>query len=265
MKQRTSNPRQFLLARSLATAAVAVLIVTSIAACGSNDDSDVTPAATTTSAAEGSAAPGKSDQVTLHGNLTLDSTPLEARFLGVRVMRDGLSAACQNNIPAVTGGRYEIDVASDAEVRGCGVPGAELLLWTFVDDTYYFATTTEPWPGTARTVPFDAAFSSDTPQGAGSPVTEFKGRLFAADGTRLPAGTVVEAFVEDVRCGVTSLRTGDVSEGLYTLVVAGPDAVGGCAPNATLTFRLDEQPAVESAINDLGSGSRGHELDLTVK
>jgi hypothetical protein len=265
MKQPPSRVRHSRSARLIAGAA-AILIFVSIAACDSDDGGDATPA-TPTATKDGTATPdaNENDELTLHGNLTLDGAPLEARFLGVRVLRDGLSSACQNNIPEVIGGRYEIDVATDAEVRGCGAPGAQLLLWTFVDDTYYFATTTAPWPASGSVLPFDAAFASDMAQGASTPVTEFKGRLFAADGTRLPPGTVVEAFVEDVRCGVTSLRPGDVSEGLYTLVVAGPDSIAGCAANATLTFRLDAKPAAETAVNDLGSGSGGHELDLTVK
>jgi hypothetical protein len=210
--------------------------------------------------------PGAADRATLLGALTLDGAPLEAQFLGVRVVRDGLSTACQYTIPAVTQGRYEVMVVADAEVRGCGAPGAELLLWTFAGDRFLFSEATAPWPGAGGTATFDASFSSDAPEGAGQPVTEFKGHLFDRDGGALPGGTVVEAFVGDVRCGITSLRYGDASEGYYTLIVAGPESVARCAEGASLTFRLDGQPAVETAVNDLGRGDGDRpDLDLTLK
>jgi len=157
------------------------------AACDADDDNaaDPSPPATIVNDAAG--------PLTLEGVLTLDGQPLEAVFLGARVIRDGLVGACQLEIPRVTQGRYEIDVASDAQVRGCGAPGAEVLLWTFVDDGYLFSTETAPWPDESSVVAFDGEFSSEAPDGASEPVTEFKGHLFAADGAALPAGTVVEA------------------------------------------------------------------------
>jgi len=209
--------------------------------------------------------PGVGQQVTLQGTLTLDGVPLETDFLGARVVRDGLTAACQNEIPAVAQGRYEITVAADAEVRGCGVPGAELLLWAFVGDTFVFSADTLPWPGDGATTTFDAGFSAAAPEGASLPATELKGLLFERDGGRLPAGTVVEAYAGDTLCGVTSLRHGGVTEGYYTLIVAGPDAVAGCDEGATLTFRLDGQPATETAINDLRRDDGGHELNLSLR
>jgi hypothetical protein len=208
-------------------------------------------------------APAAGHPLTLRGALTLDGRPLEAEFLGARVLSDGLTGACQLEIPRVTQGGYEIDVASDAQVRGCGQPGADVLLWTFVADRYLFSTETAPWSDESSVVAFDGEFSSEAPDGASEPVTEFKGHLFAADGSALPAGTVVEAFADDVRCGVTSLRPPEATEGFYTLIVAGPESISGCASDATLAFRLDGEPAAETAINDLGSGGRGHELDLT--
>jgi len=228
------------------------------AACDADDDNaaDPSPPATIVNDVAG--------PLTLEGVLTLDGQPLEAEFLGARVIRDGLVGACQLEIPRVTQGRYEIDVASDAQVRGCGASGAEVLLWTFVDDGYLFSTETAPWPDESSVVAFDGEFSSEAPDGASEPVTEFKGHLFAADGSALPAGTVVEAFADDVRCGVTSLRPPEATEGFYTLIVAGPESISGCASDATLAFRLDGEPAAETAINDLGSGGAGHELNLTL-
>ncbi len=204
--------------------------------------------------------------MTLHGRLTLDGAPFDAEFLGVRVIRDGLATACQYTIPAVTQGRYEVEVVPDEEVRGCGAPGAAVLLWVFARDGFLFSEGTAPWPENGATTTFDTSFSSTAPAGASFPVTEFKGHLFDREGTPLPSGTVIEAYVDKVRCGVASLRYGDAVERFYTLIVAGPQSVSGCRDGATLAFRLNGKSAVETAINDLGrDGSRGHELNLTLK
>lgn len=236
-------------------AAAAIATAALSAACDADDADDA--------GGPSPVAPAAGHPLTLRGALTLDGRPLEAEFLGARVLRDGLTGACQLEIPRVTQGVYEIDVASDAQVRGCGEPGADVLLWTFVDGQYLFSTETARWNDDASSVSFDGEFRTDRPEGASLPVTEFKGHLFDADGARLPAGTVVEAFVGDVRCGMTSLRPEEETEGFYTLIVAGPDSVSGCASDETLAFRLDGKPAAETAINDLESGGRGHELDLT--
>lgn len=257
------RPRLLLLA-ALTTAATML----ATAGCGDENDaeSDTATATDPPVATATASAPGADQRATLSGRLLLDGFPLQADFLGVRVVRDGLTAACQNTIPEVVDGRYETSVASDAEVRGCGAPGAELFLWTFVDDTYLFSNKTLPWPGSAAPATFDATFSSATPEGASTPVTEFKGNLFDRDANPLPSGTVVEAYAGDVLCGVTSLRYGDDVERLYTLIVAGPEAVPGCAKGATLSFRLDGVPAQPTAINDLGAGgNQDGELDLTAQ
>jgi hypothetical protein len=158
-----------------------------------------------------------------------------------------------------------IGVAADTEVRGCGASGGEVLLWVYVNDRYFFSEQTHPWQPGDQTVTFDASFSSSEPLGASTRVTEFKGHLFDRDGSELPGGTVIEAYAGETRCGVTSMRPGGVTEGLYTLIVAGPEAVPACAEGATLTFRLDGEAAIETAVNDLGAGSEGHELDLTLR
>lgn len=204
-------------------------------------------------------------RVTLSGQLTLDGAPAESRFLGVRVVRDGLSAACQQTIPAVTGGRYEIAVLADPDQRGCGAPSASIVLWIYGNETFIFSRESVSWPAGGGTLAFDATFSSADPGGATKPVTEFKGHLFDRDGTPLPSGTVVEAFVGDVRCGITSLRAGDENERFYTLIVAGPESVPGCAAGAQLSFRLDSREAAQTAVNNLRGDDGGSEIDLTVK
>lgn len=98
------------------------------------------------------------------------------------------------------------------------------------------------WPSEGGAAAFDAAFSTADPNGATKPVTEFKGHLFDRDGSPLPSGTVVEAYVGDVRCGLTSLRAG-----------------------AQLSFRLDGREASQTAVNNLRGDAGGSEIDLTVK
>ncbi len=249
------------------TLVFAALLALAAGAC--NDDQLASPPAAATSIAVATATrvPGADERATFRGELTLDGAPLEADFLGVRVMHDGLATACQITIPAVTQGRYEIAVAADAEARGCGASGAEVLLWVHVNDTFTFSTQTAPWPGSGNVATFDASFSSAAPEGASKPVTEIKGHSFDGTGIELPAGTVIEAFVGEVRCAVASLRpdNGDDVGRWFTLIVAGPESVSGCAQDATLTFRLDGEPAAETAINDLALGSDGHELNLTVR
>ena len=245
--------------------AVAAVVVLVAAACGDSNDGPSTVVTATSAATSTANVPGADERATLTGSLTLDGEPLETEFLGARVIRDGLATACQYAIPPITGGRYAIEIVSDTEVRGCGAPGAEVLLWTFAGDTYYFATEKAPWPGNDAEATFDATFSSSAPDGASTPVTEMKGHLFDREARELPGGTVIEAYAGEVLCGVTSLRYGDAVERFYTLIVAGPDAVPGCAEGATLTFTIDGAPAVETAVNDLGGGSAGRELDLTLR
>ncbi len=248
------------------TIVLGAAILLAATACGGQAQDAASKTATSTPvAADPATVPGADERVTLRGTLTLGGAPLEAEFLGVRVIRGGLAAACQSTIPTVTQGLYEIKVVADAEVRGCGAPGAELLLWVFAKDSFIFSNQTTPWPVSGATATFDASFSSGAPEGSSKPVTEFKGHLFDRDGTNLPGGTTIEASAGDVLCGVTSLRYGDGFEGYYTLIVAGPEDIPGCAEGASLTFRLNGKLAVETALNDLGHGSEGHELDLTVE
>jgi hypothetical protein len=210
--------------------------------------------------------PGVAERVTLSGNLTLDGVPLETQFLGARVMREGRVAACQDAIPAVIGGEYELPVAAAAEVRGCGVPGAEIVLWAHVsDDLFVFSNETIAWPGDGGEAKFDATFSLADPAGATGPVTELKGLLFDADGKMLPGGSVVEAFIGETLCGETSLRHADATEGYYTLIVVGPQSIPACAEGASIAFRIDGAPADGTAVNDLGAGTNGEEVNLTLR
>jgi len=251
--------------RALITASAAIAaLALALAACNGSDHSPAHAPGAAPSTAPATTSthrpPGIERQATLHGALTLDGAPLDARFLGARVVRDGRSAACQDIIPAVDGGRYEITIAADAEVRGCGLDGAAIVLWTFVDDRFLFTSTLAPWPGDGVRATFDASFSTAAPLGATTPVTEFKGHLFDASGAPLDAGTVIQAHINGRVCGTTSLRQ---RAGWFTMIVAGPDAVPGCDAGVPISFTLDGRPAAETMLNTPGA-HRDAEQDLTL-
>jgi hypothetical protein len=167
---------------------------------------------------------------------------------------------CQYTLTAVRNGRYEITVLADTEASGCGAKGAEIILWTFVQDERLHSEAV-PWPGDARTASFDATFSTGSPDGAAAPTASaFVGEVYDERGRHLPPGTRIEAYVGDARCGVASVRrTGSFSG--YTLTVVGPDSVAGCDPGATLTFRIDGRPAANTAVNERG-GEPSLDLNL---
>jgi hypothetical protein len=249
--------------RLLLAGMVAVSLLAS--GCSDADDDETAPVPTASAPSSGpTTVPGANARATLHGFLTVDGAPLDADFLGVRVIRDGLAAACQGSIPVVAAGTYDVEVVTDDEVRGCGTEGADLLLWTYVGDQFLYAMETVPWPGDGKAANFNATFSTSAPLGAGKPVTQIKGLLFDGEGNSLPDGSVVEAYVGDELCGVTSLPYGGVTEGYYTLAVAGPDAVPDCTQGATINFRVNDRPAEETAVNDLSTSARGQEINLTV-
>jgi hypothetical protein len=209
---------------------------------------------------EAKTVPGAHDRVVVRGSLTLDGAPFDARFLGAVVRRNGLITPCQSTLPSVEGGRYEITVVADAEQSGCGVQGAEILLWTNVQNQTLYSREAVAWPGNGGTTSFDASFSPSAPNGAAPPRLEVGGEVFERDGRHLPPGTRIEAYVGNTRCGVATVRrTGSFSG--YSLDVVGPDSVPGCDRGATLTFRINGRPAANTAVNEPG---RGSSLDLTL-
>jgi pimeloyl-ACP methyl ester carboxylesterase len=206
---------------------------------------------------EADAVPGAADRVLVHGGLTLDGAPFDARFLGAIVRRGGLVTPCQYTLTSVDSGRYEIKVLADAEASGCGAPAAEILLWTFARSQRLFSRESLPWPGDGATATFDASFSVSAPDGGAPPTTDFIGEVFRRDGERLPPGTRIEAYAGDVRCGVASTRrTGNYSG--YILSVVGSESVAGCDREGKLTFRIDGQRAT-------GTPGGGHTLDLILR
>jgi pimeloyl-ACP methyl ester carboxylesterase len=210
----------------------------------------------------GDSVTGARDRAVLRGHLRVDGAAVDAQFLGAVVLRDGLSAPCQLELPPVVNGAYEITVAADAEIRGCGGPRARVALWTYVRGQQLFSGETVPWPGNGMRAGFDATFSSAMPHGVVPQMTDFSGGVYHANGRHLPPGTRVDAFVERTLCGVGSVRRTGSFLG-YILHVAGPESVPGCAWDARIDFRIDGRPAAESGIN--GTSPSGGLTDLTVR
>ena len=86
----------------------------------------------------------------------------------------------------------------------------------------------------------------------------FAGEVFDQRGRRQPPGTRVEAYIGTIRCAVASIRrTGNFTG--FSIDVVGPDSVRGCTLGATITFRVNGQRAVETAVNE-----PGHEASLNL-
>ena len=204
---------------------------------------------------EANDAPGAVDRVVARGTFTLDGAPLNARFLGAVVRKDGFTTPCQYNIPEVRDGRYEITIYAATESAGCGQPGAEVYFWTNTGGETMHTSEPLPWPGNGADATFDATFSTSAPGGAVPPVVQFFGDLYDRDAHRLPSGTRVEAYIGDVLCGVASTRYTGSFIG-YILSVAGPDSVAGCALGATITFRVEGRHALQTAVNDSATQQR---------
>jgi hypothetical protein len=200
------------------------------------------------------------ERVVVRGHATLDGEPFDGQFLGAAVRDDGLVTPCQYSLPRVENGLYVIEVMSAAMASGCGVPGSEILLWTFSAETQYFSTDAVPWPADGRPTTFDARFTTTAPNGAAPPRTEFAGRVFDHDGRTLPDGTRVEAYVGDTLCGVASVRTSGDFTG-FSMSVVGSESVSGCEDGGTVMFRVDGRQAITTAVNDFRSVPS---LDLTL-
>jgi hypothetical protein len=245
-----------------------VAVVFAVAGCDGNDEAEPTRPTTSVSAAttsEPNEVADTRDRVVVRGRATLDGAPFDAEFLGAVVRRGGLVTPCQGALPPIERGEYEIPVLAETEGRGCGAPGAEILLWTFTADTKIFSRGAARWPATGDATEFDASFSTATPNGDAPAMSEFSGEVFDRNGRRLPVGTRVEAYVGSTRCGVASVRTADDFSG-FILAVVGPDSIAGCARGATVAFRVNGRPATETAVNHLTGGAPGSggSFDLTL-
>jgi hypothetical protein len=196
-------------------------------------------------------------RIAVRGTATLDGAPFDAEFLGAVVRQNGLTTPCQAEIPPVTGGRYAIDVLARRAGSGCGVRGAQVLLWTYAGETKVYSTSSVAWPRRGNVANFDAHFSTAAPHGAAPAVTELSGEVFDRNGRRLGSGTRVEAYIGTTRCGVASVRhAGETFTG-YILSIVGPDSISGCTQDAQITFTINGRPAAETSVNHLAGGAPG--------
>ena len=143
---------------------VFVGFMAAIAACGCSGDSGTSR----TSGSSSSSTTVPMERVVVRGHATLDGAPFDAQFLGAAVRNRGLVTPCQSTLPRVERGLYVVEVLSDAGASGCGVPGSEILLWTFTGNTQYFSTVALPWPADGRPATFDASFTTDDTEGRGA-------------------------------------------------------------------------------------------------
>lgn len=196
----------------------------------------------------------RTTRAVIRGRATLDGKPFDARWIGAAVAHDGLVTPCQLGLAPIRRGRFQLAVRSAPAAVGCGRPGAEILLWTYVEQKL-FATTPIPWPTTATTEA-TVEFSTATPRGAAPRTSDYAGQAYRRDGTRLGPGTLVEAHVDTTLCGHATID----ETGYFILSVVGPDQRPGCALNATIRFRAAGAVATETSRNE----PRETHLDLTV-
>jgi hypothetical protein len=191
----------------------------------------------------------------LSGQATLDGVPFTARWLGAIVVRDGIVTPCNLGLTGIVNGAFEVTVASDTDITGCGVPGADVVLWTYIGDQRLFTAAPLSWqPG--HTEQLTARFESLRPLGAAPTTTEFGGEVYLGD-TRAGTGLRIEARIDGTLCGVTSTR----GDGTFIIAVVDTTSVPGCQTDTPIVFTVDGQPTNEGAVNGQPIGGA---LDLTV-
>ena len=178
------------------------------------------------------------------------------------MLRAGLDTPCQNTLAPISNGHYSITVLADTEASGCGRAGARIVLWTFLHEKFLYSTNALPWPTRGHTATFTPRFSSSERAGAAPATAEFTGTVRRRDGTELPPGTRIDAFVRGTRCGTASMRSTADFTG-YILAVVGPDSIPGCTRGAPLSFRVDGRPAAHARVVNTPPGQQ-EPLVLTV-
>jgi hypothetical protein len=242
---------------------IAALAATVAAGCTSSNGRPASTAPTSTTASPRVAPPGAAgDRVVVGGDALLDGKPFNSRFVGAVVLKAGLVTPCQHTLPPVANGHYTITVLAETESSGCGEPGAQIVLWTSAHDKILFSTNTLAWPGNGRATTFAARYSTSAPAGAAPTTAQFNGGVFGADDQPLPAGTRVDAYVGNTRCGTASVRSSDDFTG-YILSVVGPDSIAGCTRGVALTLRVNGRVAVHTRVVNTPPGQR-EALDLSL-
>ena len=211
--------------------AIATAMTFFAASCSSGQHHSAPPASTSPSTVHTARR-----QATFNGVALLDGRRFDAAFIGSVVLEHGLVTPCNVTIPAITGGRFTIDVYSADASVGCGRSAAKVVFWTYVNNRKLFATNGIEWASGGAsnlTIPFSAS----RPLGATPSVLELSGGAYTADGNLVNAGARVDAYIGDTLCGVASVRHGDFNG--YILHVIGPDSRPGCQADGLITFRID--------------------------
>ena len=134
---------------------------------------------------------------------------------------------CNVAIPAISAGRFALGVYTERSSVGCGRPKSRVVLWTYVGPKQLFSTQAIDWP-TVRDATVAVDFSTTDPAGAAPSVLELSGEVHRPDGSSVPAGARVEAFIGSARCGVASVMDYGGFVG-YVLYVVGPDSIPACS------------------------------------
>jgi pimeloyl-ACP methyl ester carboxylesterase len=205
--------------------------------------------------------PGAAERVTVRGTVTIDGGLAGPdTFFWMDVSKDGLRQACSFSGDPIVAGHYQLTVAGEGELHGCGAPGTKLRLVVFVGDKQLVSQPLD-WP-TGRETTLDAALETAAATDA-TAFTAVYGGVLGADGKRMPPGTRVEAYAGETLCAAASIPPVVMpfsDPDSYLLLVPGPAAITACTTGASLAFRVDGKAVAQTSTNDLDQN--GHALDL---
>ena len=208
-------------------------------------------------------APGAAERVTVQGTVTIDgSLAGPDTFFWMDVSKDGLRQACSFSGDPIVAGHYQLTVAGEGELHGCGAPDKKLRLVVFVKDKQLVSLPLD-WP-TGRETTLDAALETAAATDA-TAFTPVFGGVISADGKHMPPGTRVEAYAGESLCAAASVPPVVMpfsDPDSYLLLIPGPAAITACTKDASLTFRVDGKAVPATSTNDFDQN--GHSLDLGI-
>jgi pimeloyl-ACP methyl ester carboxylesterase len=192
--------------------------------------------------------PHESDRVTLSGTITLDGEPLRGAYVGVIVRRGRFATDCTYQLEPVFDGTYRRYLPGEAELAGCGGPGAKVYVWAMVGGKAVFSQQALDWPGPGWSSTFDVTMSRSDPGGANGPAFAVYGDALDDHGQPLPVGTRIEARAGSAVCAAGDVApVARVAYVTYVLIGVQP-APAGCGDGTTLRFYIHGRPSRESAI-----------------
>jgi hypothetical protein len=198
------------------------------------------------------------ETLTVGGTALLDGQPLDADYIGLVVVDDGLVTPCQAALPVVSDGEVDLPAYTATGAAGCLRDRTQIAVWTYVDDRQIFSELVDV-RSTADLTAVRFTLSTAHPQADIPSTSGFNGEVFDAEGGRVTTGRV-EARIGGHVCGVSSNRNRGSFDG-YLIAVLRTGDDGPCPDHATITFTVDGRPAEPSVANDEG---RRDPLDLAV-